>query len=407
MAVRKGVSPRQGNGTVADWARQLAKLASRVDGRLDAQREKLGLGASRTARIEPYLGFGRPDRLWVKGRVLRGMPVPPAREGDSLWLNLSASLQRFESDEVPGAKVRVRYPGGEQLLTADREGYVECWVDPRPPLSGAAPWHRVEMELVEPANPDGPYRTQARVLVPPATARLGVISDLDDTVVRTDVASRVRMMKNVFFGNAHTRMPFPGVAAFYRALERGGGPFAHNPVFYVSSSPWNLFEVLAEFLELRRIPAGPLLLRDWGVSSVDPGEGGHAGHKSRHIATILGLYPALPFILVGDSGQEDPEIYHRAVHQHPERILAVYIRNVSRHPERVEAIRALAAEVEKAGSTLILADDTLAAARHAASRGWIDPAALPEIGDVAHAEDQPRADALAEENQAMGHGQET
>jgi phosphatidate phosphatase APP1 len=391
---------------VADWQRRLAKLASRVDSTLEGQRERLGLGPNRTVRIEAYRGFGRPDRLWIKARVLRGMPLPPAREGDSLWLNLSATLQRFESDEVSGARVRVRYPGGEQLLTADREGYVECWLDPDPPLADGAPWQKVEMELVEPAGTEQPYRTHARVLVPPATARFGVISDLDDTVVRTDVASRVRMMKNVFFGNAHTRMPFPGVAAFYRALERGSGPFANNPFFYVSSSPWNLFEVLAEFLELRRIPAGPLLLRDWGLESVDPGEGGHAGHKTRHIATILSLYPALPFILVGDSGQEDPEIYHRAVREHPERILAVYIRNVSRRPERIDAIRQLAAELEKSGSTLILADDTLAAARHAASRGWIDPAALPEIGEVAHAEDQPRPEELKEENQAMSTGQE-
>jgi phosphatidate phosphatase APP1 len=388
---------------VADWQRRLARIARQVDPRIE---EQLGLGRDRPVRIEAYRGFGRADRLWVKGRVLRGMPVAPAREGDSLWLNLSATLQRFESDEVPGAKVRVRYPGGEQVLTADREGYVECWLDPRPPLAGAAPWQQVEMELVEPAGPGEAYRTRARVLVPPATAKLGVISDLDDTVVRTDVASRVRMMKNVFFGNAHTRMPFPGVAAFYRALERGCGPFAHNPFFYVSSSPWNLFEVLAEFLELRKIPAGPLLLRDWGVSSVDPGEGGHSGHKTRHIATILELYPTLPFILVGDSGQEDPEIYHRAVRDHPERILAVYIRNVSRRPERVEAIRKLAAELESAGSTLILADDTLAAARHAAEQGWIETSALPEIGEVAHAEDQPRAEELKEENKAMSRGQE-
>ena len=94
------------------------------------------------------------------------------------------------------------------------------------------------------------------------------------------------------------------------------------------------------------------------------------------------------------------------MHDHPERILAVYIRNVSRRPERVEAIRKLAAELEKAGSTLILADDTLAAARHAASQGWIDPAALPEIGEVVHTEDVPRADELKEENKAMSRGQE-
>lgn len=392
---------------MADWHRRVARLARRLDDAFDDQASKLRGGGPRPVRIEAYRGFGRPDHLWVKARVLRGMPLAPSRERDSMWLNLSATLQRFESDEVPGAKVRVRYPGGEQVLTADREGYVEAWLDPSPPLADAAPWQHVEMELVEPVTAGSePFRSRVRVLVPPATAQFGVISDLDDTVVRTDVTSRLRMMKNVFFGNAHTRMPFPGVAAFYRALERGTGPFANNPFFYVSSSPWNLFDMLAEFLELKQIPAGPLFLRDWGVDSVDPGEGGHSGHKTRHIKTILKLYPDLRFILVGDSGQEDPEIYHRAVHDHPDRILAVYIRNVSRRPERIEAIRKLAAELEKSGSTLILADDTLAAAKHAAEKGWIDPASLPEIGAIAHAEDQPRDPELKEENKAMSRNEE-
>ena len=86
---------------------------------------------------------------------------------------------------------------------------------------------------------------------------------------------------------------------------------------------------------------------------------------------------------MGDSGQEDPEIYHRAVHDHPGRIPAVYIRDVTRHPERIDSIRALAAEVERAGSTLVLCDDTLAAARHAASRGWIAADALDEVAAAA------------------------
>ena len=393
---------------MAEWHKRLARLASQVENAFDDQREKLGLSGPRPVRIEAYRGFGRPDRVWVKARVLKGMPLAPSREKDSMWLNLGATLQRFESDEVPGAKVRVRYPGGAQVITADREGYVEAWLEPNPPFAGPQPWQTVEMELVEPLAPGAePFRTTANVLVPPAAARFGVISDLDDTVVKTDVAARLRMMKNVFFGNAHTRLPFPGVSAFYRALERGNGPAAHNPVFYVSSSPWNLFDILAEFLELRQIPAGPLFLRDWGIDSVDPGAGGHSGHKTRHIKTLMELYSHLPFILIGDSGQEDPEIYHRAVHDHPERILAVYIRNVSRRPERIAAIRKLAEEVEKSGSTLILADDTLAAARHAAEKGWIDPASLAEIGEVAQAQkqDQPRPEDLKDANQAMSRGQ--
>ncbi|HET7229377.1 MAG TPA: phosphatase domain-containing protein [Longimicrobium sp.] len=388
---------------MTDWKKGFERFSQRLEAKIDEQREKLGFGGDRPLRIEAYRGFGRPDRAWVKARVLRGSPLPPARAADSVWINLSAMLQRFESDEVPGATVRVRYPGGEQVLKTDREGYCEAWLDVLPAFAGAQTWQQVQMEVLDPPSPH-PVRTEARVMVPPRTARFGVISDLDDTVVRTDVASRLRMARNVFLGNAHTRTPFPGVAAFYRALERGCAGYAHNPVFYVSSSPWNLFDVLTEFLELKGIPAGPLLLRDWGISSVDPGEGGHSGHKLRHIRIILELFPTLPFILIGDSGQEDPEIYHRAVTEHPERILAVYIRNVSRAPERGEAIRKLAAEVEKAGSTLILADDTAAAARHAAQSGWIDDDALAEIGAVASAEQDPPSEALHDTNVELSAG---
>jgi phosphatidate phosphatase APP1 len=107
------------------------------------------------------------------------------------------------------------------------------------------------------------------------------------------------------------------------------------------------------------------MLRDWGMNAGETLATRHAGHKLGAIRRILDLFPALPFILIGDSGQEDPEIYHRVVHDYPDRIQAVYIRNVTPHPERLGSIKKLADEVEKAGSTLLLTDDTLAAARHA------------------------------------------
>jgi phosphatidate phosphatase APP1 len=97
------------------------------------------------------------------------------------------------------------------------------------------------------------------------------------------------------------------------------------------------------------------------------------------VREILAAYPTLPFILVGDSGEQDPEIYRALVHDHPGRVLAVYIRDVTRAATRSDAIRRLADEVRAAGSTLVLADDTVAAARHAAEHGWIDPAALAAV----------------------------
>jgi phosphatidate phosphatase APP1 len=179
----------------------------------------------------------------------------------------------------------------------------------------------------------------------------------------------------VLLENARTRLPFAGVAAFYRALANGQGG-AKNPIFYVSSSPWNLYDVIAGFLEAERIPAGPLLLRDWDLG---PSMFRNAGHKARLIGEILETFPGLPFILIGDSGQEDPEIYADVVAANPNRVLAVYIRSVEPRLERAEAIGRLTERVAAAGSTLVLADDTLTVASHASAHGWIRPDALPDI----------------------------
>jgi phosphatidate phosphatase APP1 len=382
---------------MADWQKGITRFLDRVDTKLDEQRRRLEAtgGTGKAAWIDAYRGFGTPERGFVRGRVLRGSPVPAADAGDSVWLNLASMVKRFESDEVAYAQVRVVYAGGEQTVKADEEGYFECHFEPRPPFAPNAIWHEVVLELVEPREGPEPVRALGHLMVPPAGSAFGVISDLDDTVIRTGVASKLRMARTVLFGNAHTRVPFAGVGAFYRALQHGTGASSFNPVFYVSSSPWNLHDLLDDFLRLQKIPLGPLLLRDWGLSGeVLPTS--NEEHKMRAIERIMDAFPALPFILVGDTSQEDPEIYARVVKEYPSRVPAVYIRNVEARPERVEAIRALAAEVERAGSALVLADDTLAAAEHAASRGWITPAAVAEIRAEAERNQQPRATAAGE-----------
>jgi phosphatidate phosphatase APP1 len=367
------------------WKRTLGEVAHRLEKHVDRARERVSgaFPADRDeVRLEAYRGYGTARRLYLTGRVLRGTLVPEAAEGDNVLLNLANMIQRFESDEVPGARVVARFAGQEWSTTTNEEGYFQMWLELAEPVAGGSLWHEVELELPGRAGRDGePIRAVALVLVPPPGSRFGVISDIDDTVVLTGVTSPLRMARTVFLGNARTRSPFPGVAAFYAALQHGVGRADFNPLFYVSSSPWNLYGLLTEFLTLRKIPLGPLMLRDWGINESEVLPTGHAGHKLEAIRKIMELYPELPFILLGDSGQEDPEIYHRVVHDHPSRILAVYIRNVHPAPDRVAAVRRLAEEVERAGSTLLLADDTVAAAEHAASRGWIPPEALPMIRD--------------------------
>jgi phosphatidate phosphatase APP1 len=216
------------------------------------------------------------------------------------------------------------------------------------------------------------------VLVPPATARFAVVSDIDDTVIWTNVGNRLKMVLTVALLNERTRVPFPGVAGFYQALARGAGGAEQNPIFYVSSSPWNLYDLLVAFLDIHAIPRGPLFLRDYGLRTLlTPGQS--RAHKMSRIEPLLQLYPHLPFVLIGDSGEQDPEIYRDVVAKYPDRVRVIYIRSVNPDPARIAAIDALVAEVRKTGCQLVLAPDSEYAAAHAAAEGLIAPAALPDV----------------------------
>ncbi|MBW3629716.1 MAG: DUF2183 domain-containing protein [Gemmatimonadetes bacterium] len=334
-------------------------------------------------RIVPYRGHGTPERFHLKGRVLQGEPLPASTTFDTPLRNLLHTLRRLESDEVPAARVRARVGGRVEEVLTDDDGYFQVSVAADAPATECEVWRPVELELVDPPE-EGPLgRTTGYVLVPPEQARFGVISDIDDTVVRTDVTSVLSMLRLVFLTNAHTRLPFEGVSAFYRALHRGDAGDCTNPIFYVSSSPWNLYDVLQEVFQVHGIPPGPVFLKDYGLRHDLLSSRGHHEHKLAAIEHILGTHPGLSFVLLGDSGQQDPEIYREVVRRHPGRILAIYIRDVTLE-ERDAQIGAITRELSTAGVEMILTPDTVGAALHAAQRGLIDPSTLADIrGDRA------------------------
>jgi phosphatidate phosphatase APP1 len=308
----------------------------------------------------------------VLARVLQNENLPRPDPSHSKIHNMLSMLQRLESDPLPFARVRARMADRIEELTADEEGYVRAWLDLNPPPAGG--WDSVALELCDPVH-RAPV-VHAPILVPAASTTYAVISDMDDTVLQSEVTNFIRAARMVLLENARTRLPFAGVAAFYRALQEGAAGGAGNPIFYVSSSPWNLYDVIVDFLEAQSIPVGPILLRDWDLG---PSLLRNAAHKKGLISEILATFPSLRFILIGDSTQEDPEIYSDIVAAHSTRILAVYIRNVRPHPERSATIRELARRVTEAGSTLVLADDTLTVASHAAAHGWIRQDTLPSV----------------------------
>ena len=340
-------------------------------------------GRLQRLQLDAYRSYGTAAKFYIKGRLLGDRGLPPQAATDSGWRNFRSMVRRFNSREVAGAELVAELPDSSQhTVRTDDEGYFTLILEPRAlPAPTAYLWYPVPVRVARlpAAFAAGPaVRAMASVLVPPPEAEFGVISDLDDTVFETRATNVVKMLGRVLLSNAQSKQPFAGVADFYRALQCGRTGRPDNPFFYVSSSPWNLYDVLDEFLRLHAIPPGPLLLRDLGLgrpkTTPPPGVTGsaaiHFAHKLHEIDDILTTYPALPFVLCGDSGQEDARIYREVVRRHPGRIRAVYIRDVQ-EPVRAALVGPIMAELAAEGVPMLLVSEYAAAASHAAGLGLI------------------------------------
>ena len=324
--------------------------------------------------ILPYRGHGTSRELFLKGRVLEESGITHGGQDDSAWRNVVNMTRRFASDEVAGARVRATFGALEAESTADVEGFFDVHFALPDPLDGRTGWHQIELELLSPPSPGGgEVRSTGQVLVPHG-ARFGVISDLDDTVVRSSATNVLKMAWIVARNNAHTRLPFEGVAAFYRALQGGEGGQSLNPIFYVSSSPWNIYDVLEDFLNVHGVPPGPLYLKDWSPTVL----GKHQDYKLGVIYRLLNTYEDLPFVLLGDSGEKDPEIYLQTIREHQGRIETVYIRDVTSGARDAE-LRTIADEARSLGTEMVTVPDSVAAAEHAAFIGLIAPDAVAAV----------------------------
>jgi phosphatidate phosphatase APP1 len=351
------------------WQRRVGRVANYLEGYYDGLMHAYTKYFDRKSSIQivPYHGFGSNKLIFLKGRVLKDKRITRGSETDTRWQNFKNTLKRFNSSEVPQARLLLTIPGWHGEVVADEEGFFEILIELASPIESNQLWHSAEFRLLDPRPHGAELRQTGQFLVPPLTARFGIISDMDDTVLQTRGGSFLRTAATVLFGNARTRLPFEGVADFYRSLQGQ----QQNPIFYVSSSPWNFYDLLMDFFDLHQIPIGPLFLRDWGVTENEVLPTDHREHKLSTIQRILKILPDMPFILIGDSSQEDPEIYHEIARLYPRRILAIYIRAVTHNAHRLDKIVSLGETLREIGSPLVLAKDTREAALHAANQGWI------------------------------------
>jgi len=342
-------------------------------------------------RVQPFFGYRNQSRLYLSARAIRA--PEPVFDKSSFWRGVATMLGEYASHEVAGLTAQLEYRCADGSVTRQEavsgpEGFLlfevdivgEC--DRRPRTQ----WETALLRWTCPDNPQSATEVEAHILAPGEQTRTGIISDIDDTIVETGITGNVRAIarnwKRVMAQMPSEREAVAGAKDFYAAIggdrrerpvyDAGGNaipPAARvRPVFYVSSSPWNLFSYLVSFKRHSGLPLGPVMLRDWGLNRRTLGKEGHGSHKREAIEQLLDTFPFMQFALIGDDSQKDLVVFGAIASERPDRIAAVFIRSVSEEPLNEEEIIARAA-VEAAGVPLWTGNDYTAAQRFLEANG--------------------------------------
>ncbi|WP_169307251.1 phosphatase domain-containing protein [Chitiniphilus eburneus] len=255
--------------------------------------------------------------LALSGRVTEARTAAHADAGRLRTLYRSAR-QLLTDGEHAEVSVRV----GERAWRAevDDDGY---WLVSEAQAPSLAPgWHLVE---TDPAP-----SSAAGVLVPSPLHRVAIVSDVDDTVMVSEVNATRRLLKNSLMRTPERRHAVPGIAALYARLVAATPHPASAPLFYLSASPRQFTDNLRRFFAANDFPRGVLLTKRLGQGSLTD----QRGYKTARLETLLNALPTQRFVLFGDDGEQDPEIYAALAERHPGRIAGIWIRRVNPDPAR-------------------------------------------------------------------------
>lgn len=158
----------------------------------------------------------------------------------------------------------------------------------------------------------------------PGDEGVSVICDIDDTIKHTQVRQRREMLQNTF---AREFVAVPGMAAWFGRIARASNNAAFH---YLSGSPLQLMPPLGAFLRGSGFPDGSVHLRAFSFNPAALLDADATSrHKQAEITQLLADHPRRRFVLVGDSGERDPETYGTVAREHPSRIAEILIRDVS------------------------------------------------------------------------------
>ncbi|WP_405383886.1 App1 family protein [Maribacter sp. LLG6340-A2] len=333
----------------------------------------MGIFKKDKLQIINFQSYGSASRLYVRGRAIEDEKIDLDQKG--IFNLMQNTWKRFETDEIRNTAIKITLPNGETVQgTTDDDGYylIDEQINGLHDLANEEGWVNFELSFTD-TNLKREIllknKFPGEMLIPHKHAKFGVISDIDDTILHTGVVSSLKwkVIINTMFKRATKRRQLDGASDFYMKLHNGKTGEEANPIFYVSHSPWNLYRYLELFLKTNKFPKGPLLLRSMASFRMRK-KNDEKPQKQREISNLLNAYPELPFILIGDSGEKDGDIYQEISALFPGRIKAIYLRSVN-DAKRMARIENLFVDFKDI--PFLMVNKTKEAIAHAKEHGFI------------------------------------
>lgn len=282
-------------------------------------------------KVEPYAGYGTDGYARL---VCRTVMAPGGSRSGELMRGIRGMLAvpaagvkvKIEIDGVPVNQVQVgvsevydRYDSSRETSSdyavSDRAGYLDLVAE-----RGNTPGiHVVSYQVA------GRRKVTSELFVVPSGAKVGIITDVDDTIMVTQAPSPLKAAYNLLLLNPKKRSTVPGMSALFTRLA---DMLPDAPFFYLSTSPWNVESSIRNFIAEQGYPSGPLLLRDLDPRPKTFVPSG-VEHKLQFAEQLMEDFPDMKFILIGDDGQKDPVTYATIARRYPGRVLAIAIRELS------------------------------------------------------------------------------
>ena len=278
--------------------------------------------------IQVYSTYGNDEEINIKGRVIEKEKFKPVQEIDSSIKNILRTLKLMESDEKEDIYVTIKFNNKIFMAKTDDEGFYKMKIKDfgkvEPGISN------VEVSLMAGQKKYDAKPVTGTVAVQSKNdTTTGIVTDIDDTIQKSGITSKKELIKNILFKNQLTQEKIPGMPELYNALDKRNNGKIDGDVHYVSSSPVNLAPRIESFLDHNEFPEGSLDLKHLGLGKNTDGLTDHGEYKLGKIRTLFNTYPEKKFILFGDSGEKDPEIYKQISKEYPGRVTGIYINNVT------------------------------------------------------------------------------